>query len=68
MLAPFSMINAEYQLWRGGIAYAKKLLGDLNYGDFSEDHLMSPFPIGVCTFSFPSFPSLYLAYLAHDGI
>ena len=28
MLAPFLMNDANYQLWRDGIAYAKRLLGD----------------------------------------
>ena len=30
MLAPFLMNDANYQLWRDGIAYAKRLLGDLD--------------------------------------
>lgn len=62
MLAPLLMFDAEYQLGKGGIAYAQRLLGDLDYDEFNEGHLMSHFPIGVCIFSFPSLFSLYLAY------
>ena len=36
MLALLSMFDAEYQLWKGGIAYAQHLLGDLDYDEFSE--------------------------------
>lgn len=50
MLALLSMSDAGYQLWRGGIAYAQQLLGDLDYDDFDKGRLMSPFPIRVCTF------------------
>ena len=53
MVAPLSMSDAMYQLWREGIAYAQRLLDDLDYDEFHKDHLMSPFPIGVCTFSLP---------------
>ena len=62
MLTLLSMFDAEYQLWKDGIAYAQHLLGDLDYDKFSEGHLMSHFPIEVWIFSFPSLLSLYLAY------
>lgn len=62
MLASLSMIDAEYQMWKDGITCAKRLLGDLDYDDFSKGHLISPFPIGVCVFSFLSFLSPYLTY------
>lgn len=62
MLAPLSMIDAKYQMWKDGIAYAKRLLGDLDYDDFNKGRLMSPFPIGVCVFSFLSSLSPYLTY------
>ena len=60
MVALLSMFDVVYQLWKGGIAYAQRLSGDMDYDRFSEDRLMSPFPIGVCTFSIPFF--FYLAY------
>ena len=68
MLAPLSMIDAEYQLWKDGIAYAEQLLGDLDYDDFSKGHLMSPFPIKVCIFSLLSSLSPYLAYPIYGDI
>ena len=34
------MTDAKYQLWRNGIPYAGRLVGDLNYDKFSETHLM----------------------------
>ena len=38
------MTDAEYKLWRGGIAYAEQLLGDLGYNEFSEGRLMGYVP------------------------
>ena len=49
MLALLLMTNVEYQLWRNDILYAKWLLGDFDYNEFSRTRLMDPFPIGVCT-------------------
>ncbi|KAK9998106.1 hypothetical protein SO802_017709 [Lithocarpus litseifolius] len=37
MLAPLSMTNAEYQLWRNGIPYAGRLVNDLDYDEFNYD-------------------------------
>jgi len=57
MLAPLSMTDAEYQSWRNDIPYAKRLVDDLDYDEFSETRLM-PFLIAeVCTLSlyFPFF-------------
>jgi len=65
MLALLSMTDAEYQMWRSSIAYAERLMGDLDYGEFSETCLMPFFPIGVCILSLSSLFSLYLAYLAY---
>jgi len=66
MLAPLSMTDAEYQLWRNGIPYSKQLMGDLDYKEFSKTRLMPSFPIGVCILSLSSFFSLYLAHVACD--
>ena len=68
MLALLLMIDAEYQLKRGGIVYIKWLLGDLDYMDFSKDCLISHFPIRLCTSSLLSFPSFYPVYLTCDDI
>lgn len=54
MLYPLFMPDAEYLLWKGGIAYTKRLLGDQGYDEFSEGCFMPHFPIGVCILSFPS--------------
>lgn len=62
------MSDAEYQLWRGGIAYAERLLDDQNYDEFSESHLMFPFPIEVCASSFPSLLPLCLVRHACGNI
>ena len=66
MLAPLSMMDAEYQLWRNGIPYAQQLFDDLGYDEFSETCLMSFFPIEVCIFSLSFFHSLHLTYVTYD--
>ena len=66
MLALLSMTDAEYQMWKSGIPYAEWLMGDLDYGEFSQTCLMPSFPIGVCFLSLSSLFSLYLAYVACD--
>lgn len=68
MLAPLSMSDVEYQLWRGGIAYAKRLSGDQNYDEFRESRLMPSFPIEVCASSFPSLLPLCLVCHACGNI
>ena len=40
VLAPHSMTDVEYNLWRNGIPYAKRLLDGLDYEEFSIAHLM----------------------------
>ena len=40
MLAPLSMTDAEYQLWRSIIPYTEQLMDDLDYDEFSETCLM----------------------------
>ena len=40
MLAPLSMTDAEYQLWRSIIPYTEQFMDDLDYDEFSETCLM----------------------------
>ena len=40
MLAPLSMKDAEYQLWRNGIPYAKRVTNELDYDKFNNTRLM----------------------------
>ena len=65
MLASLSMTDAKYELWRNGFPYARRRLGNLDYDEFSEAHLMALFLIGYVLFLFPfSFLfSLYLLYV-----
>ena len=67
MLAPLSMIDDEYELWRNGIPYAQWLFGNFDYDKFSEARLMAPFPIRVSTFLSSISLSFYLAFLACDN-
>ena len=53
IFAPLFLMNAEYQLWRNGIPYAKWLLGDLDYDKFSETRLMPSFPLEYVSSLFP---------------
>ena len=40
MLTPHSMTNVEYNLWRSGIPYARRLLNGLDYEEFNINYLM----------------------------
>ena len=40
MLAPHSMTDAEYNLWKSGIPYAGRLLEGLDYEEFNITCLM----------------------------
>ena len=40
MLAPHSMTDVEYNLWGSGVAYAERLLKELDYKESSITHLM----------------------------
>lgn len=66
MLAPLLMTNAKYQLWGNGILCSERLMGDLDYKEFSKTRVMPSFPIWVSILSLSSFLSLYLAYVACD--
>ena len=60
MLALLSMTNAEYQLWRAGIPYAKRLMDEMGYDEFSETRLMSFLIHKVCIIFYP-FPFILLS-------
>ena len=47
MLAPHSMINAEYNSCGSGISYAEWLLEGLDYDDFNLTRLMPSFIVQV---------------------
>jgi len=51
MLAPLSMTNAEYQLWRSIIPYTEQLMDDLDNDEFSETCLMPSISTEVCILS-----------------
>ena len=40
MLAPYSMIDAEYNTWGSGISYVERLLEGLDYEEFNLTCLM----------------------------
>lgn len=48
MLAPLSMTDAEYQLWRSGIPYTQQVLDELDYGEFNDTRLMPSLTAAVC--------------------
>jgi len=64
ILSPLSMPDVEYLLWKGGIAYTKRLLGDQGYEGFSEGCFMTHFPIRIYILSFPS-SLLFFLYLMY---
>ena len=53
MLAPLSMTNAEYHLWRADIPYAEHLTDEMEYDEFSKDHLKPTLIQEVFIFSSP---------------
>ena len=49
MLAPLSMTDVEYQLWRSGIPYTQWVSDELDYEEFNDTRLMpslTPTPWG----------------------
>lgn len=57
MLPPFSMTNAEYQLWRNDIPYDERLMDEMGYDEFSKSRLMASLISEVCIiFLFTSLP------------
>ena len=40
MLTPHSMTNVEYNSWRSGIPYARRLINGLDYEEFNINCLM----------------------------
>ena len=63
VLTLLSMTDAEYQLWRVSIPYAKHLINDMEYDEFSETRLMPTLIQEVCNFFSPfSFILLFLYF------
>ena len=50
MLAPLSMTNIEYQLWRNDIPYAQQVIDELDYEEFNDTRLMPSLAPAVCAF------------------
>lgn len=48
MLAPFSMTDAEYDLWRQGIPFAGQVMDELDCKEFSDTRLMPSLTAVVC--------------------
>ena len=61
MLVPHSIIDAEYNLWRSGVSYAKRLLEGLYYKEFNITCLMPSLTIQVCAQTLVLLPSLVFA-------
>ena len=40
MLAPLSMTEAEYQLWRNGISYAERVTNEMDNDEFNDTRHM----------------------------
>ena len=70
MLAPLSMTNAKYQLWRSGIPYTQQVSDELDYEEFNDTHLMPSLTPTVCvlpSYSFPFFLCIALLNDVHMG-
>ena len=52
MLAPLSMTDTEYQLWRNDTPYVEWLVDEMGYDEFSETCLMPSLISKVCVLSF----------------
>ena len=63
-LAPHSITDAEYDLWRSGIPYVERLLDGLDYEEFSITHLMPSLTIQVYARSF-IFLFLFIYLVCH---
>ena len=48
MLAPLSITDVEYQLWRNGIPYVERLMDEMDYDEFSKTHVMPSLSTEVC--------------------
>ena len=48
ILAPCSMTDTEYDLWRLGIPFTNQIIDELDYDKFSGTHLMPSLTILVC--------------------
>ena len=48
MLAPRSMMDAEYDLWRLGIPFTNQITDELDYDKFSGTRFMPSLTVLVC--------------------
>ncbi|KAL0007659.1 hypothetical protein SO802_009161 [Lithocarpus litseifolius] len=66
MLAPLSMNDVEYQLWRNGITYAERVTNELDYDEQYPPHALSH-SCGICSSSSHLFP-FFLHIVSHNDI
>ena len=67
MLAPLSMMDAEYRLQRSGIPYTQQVTDELDYEEFNNTHLMPYLPLAVCVLLSHSFP-FFLCIASHNDV
>ena len=51
MLAPRSMMDAEYNQWGSGIPFTDRVIDELDYEEFSGTRLMPSIIVSVCVFA-----------------
>lgn len=67
ILAPFSITDVEYQLWRNDLPYAKRVMDKLDYDEFNDTCLMPSSLLRTCSSSSHLFP-FFLCIASHDDI
>ena len=60
MLAPLSMTDDEYDMWRQGIPFAEQAMDELDYKEFNNTHLIPSLTTVVRVFSFLIFLLLFI--------
>ena len=66
ILAPLSMTNAKYHLWRSGIPYTQWVSNELDYEEFNNTRLMPSLTLAICVLPFHSFPFFFRIALHND--
>ena len=61
MLTPLSMTDAEYDLWRQGIPFARRATDELDCKEFNDTRLMPSLTAVVCVIPFLIFFSFIFA-------
>lgn len=64
MLSPHSMTDAEYNSWRSGIPYVRRLFEGFDYEEFNITYLIPSFATQVYAQSLP-LPFLFLYLVCH---